>query len=94
MEMKPFKSRLFNKTIGPGNSDYWTFLYTEILHRLRILEDQFCVCHFCKDETDHLNKIISMMEKDGHITANPKPRNAAQKGYCKKILEEDSKKFR
>ena len=93
METKPFKSRLFSKIINPDNSDYWIILYAEILHRLRILEDRFCACHFCTDERDHLNSIIKQMEKDGHIQENPKPRNAAKKGYCNKILEEQSAIF-
>lgn len=93
MDKKTFKSRLFSKIINADNPDYWIILYAEILHRLRLLEDQFCDCHFCKDEAAHLNQIIKQMGKDGHITPNPRPRNFANKGYCKKILEEDSAKF-
>ena len=93
MDKKTFKSRLFSKIINPDNPDYWIILYAEILHRLRLLEDQFCDCHFCKDEAAHLNQIIKQMGKDGHITPNPRPRNFANKGYCKKSLEESSAKL-
>ena len=92
MEQKTFKSRLFNRKIEIDNPDYWTILYSEILHRLRQLDDLNCFCHHCLDEVKKLNKIIDDMIQEKHIEDNPKPRNFAGQGYCQKIMRENSER--
>lgn len=86
MLCKTFKSRLFNKTITCGSTDYWYFLYAEVLFRLKALEDLKCPCGFCFQEKIKLNHIIDSMINDGHIKENQKPNNFTHVGDCGRRL--------
>lgn len=92
MERKTFYSKLFKRNINQEEADFWQFLYAELLHRLREIDDLYCFCEHCQENTDNLNRIIKDMEKAGVIEENRKPRNFAGKGYCKKKMLEDSEK--
>ncbi len=92
MDKKDFYSRLFNRKIKTDNPDFWIFLYAEVQHRLKQIEDLNCLCHFCENEQFQLKNILSRLIKDGHIKENPKPTNFARKGYCKKIRQEEENK--
>lgn len=86
MERKVFKSILFNRQIQPDNFDYWKILYAEVLSRLKVLNDLKCPCTFCFREKVHLNNLIDLMIKDGHIPENPKPANFNGTGDCGRRL--------
>lgn len=86
MLCKTFKSRLFNKTITAEGTDYWYFLYAEVLFRLKELEDLKCPCGFCFSEKIKLNHLLDLMIKDNHIPENPKPSNFTGKGNCGRRL--------
>jgi len=89
MNKKAFFSRLFERKTDINNPDFWIFLYAEVQHRLKQIEDLNCLCHFCQHEQFQLKRILSFMIKDGHIEENPKPTNFIGKGYCKKIIQEE-----
>ena len=90
MEAKTFHSRLFKKKINPDNPDYWTFLYAELLFRIRQIYDLNCVRHFCGPEINRLNSVIKEMGKNKLIEENQKPSKLANRGYCSKKLKEDA----
>ena len=94
MDKKAFFSRLFEKKIDINNPDFWIFLYAEVQHRLKQIEDLNCHCHFCNNEQFQLNRILSWIIKDSHVKENPKPTNFAGIGYCKKIRQEEDNKER
>jgi len=82
MEIKPFKSRLFNRSIPANDKDYWIYLYADIIFRLKQLEELNCPCGTCFDDKRHFNFIIKEMIKANHIKENPKPINFTGKGDC------------
>lgn len=92
MEAKVFYSRLFQRKINPDEKDFWNLLYAELLHRLREIDDLYCFCEHCQENTDNLNRIIKHLEKDAHIEENHKPRNFAGQGFCKKKMQEESER--
>ena len=64
MEAKTFHSRLFKRKINPDNPDYWTFLYADLLFRIRELDDRNCFCHYCNADKAKFNSIIADMVND------------------------------
>jgi hypothetical protein len=85
MEKKPFKSRLFNRIIQINDNDYWVYLYSDILFRLKQIEELNCSCGRCFQDKINFNFLIKEMIKDNHIKENPKPVNFTGKGDCGRI---------
>jgi hypothetical protein len=80
--MKPFKSRLFNRTIHPNAINYWNYLQAEILFLLKELEDMKCPCSKCYADKHNFEWRISEMGKDGKIEKNFRPSDDDTVGYC------------
>ena len=82
MEIKPFKSRLFNRVVKPNDPSFWAYLYAEILFRLKELDDRKCPCKKCYMDKHNLEWRISEMENDGKIEKNFRPPDDNTVGYC------------
>ena len=82
MEIKPFKSQLFKQIIKPDNPTYWSYLFAEILFRLKQLDDHKCPCKKCYMDKHNLEWRISEMENDGKIEKNFRPPDDNSVGYC------------
>lgn len=80
--MKPFKSRLFNRSIPANDKEYWIYLYADIIFRLKQIEELNCPCGTCFRDKLHFNFLIKEMIKANHIKENPKPINFTGKGDC------------
>ena len=87
MEIKPFKSRLFNRSILANDKDYWIYLYADILFRLKQLEELNCPCGKCYRDNLHYDFLIKEMIKANHIKENPKPINFTGKGNCNRAIK-------
>jgi hypothetical protein len=86
MERKEFKSRLFRKKIKADEKDYWFFLYAEILHRLKQLDDLKCPCSYCFSEKLRLEHLFQQIEDEGHILPNRKANKFTGEGDCGRRL--------
>lgn len=82
MERKPFKSRLFKKTIRADDLDYWNFLYAEALYRLKLNTELNCPCSECWVEKIRYNRILDWIELDGRIHPIIKKNKLSGKGDC------------
>ena len=86
MQRKLFKSRLFKKIIKPEELDYWFYLYSESLFRIKQLEDLNCTCSSCFSEKLKAQNLLRQIEEDGHIPPFPKKSKMTGKGDCGRRL--------
>ena len=82
MEMKPFKSRLFNRIIKSDNPSFWPYLYAELMFRLKALDDLKCPCSQCYKDKHNLEWRLAEMENDRKIEKNFRPPDVNTVGYC------------
>ena len=71
MKRKTFYSRMFKRRIKTDNVDYWTFLYAEILFRLKALEELKCPCSSCFGDKVKLQHLLEQLMEAGHINKIP-----------------------
>ena len=86
MERKTFYSRMFKRKIKTDNVDYWTFLYTEILFRLKALEELKCPCSSCFSDKVKLQHLLEQLMEAGHIEKIKRPANFTDLGDCGRRL--------
>jgi hypothetical protein len=86
MQRKPFKSRLFKKTIKSDDFYYWFYLYAESLYRLKLNTELNCPCSHCWVERAKLNYILDQIEEEGHITPIKRKSKMTGKGDCGRRL--------
>jgi hypothetical protein len=88
MEMKPFKSRLFRRTIKPDTLFYWDYLHAEILYRMKQLEILNCPCPVCDRDKITYKMHLSRLERDNKITEYRRPICFSGKGDCERYVED------
>jgi hypothetical protein len=86
MIRKEFKSRLFKKKIKADEKDYWFFLCTEVIYRLKQLDELKCPCGHFFSEKLRLEQLLIQIEEDQHIQSNPKANKLTGKGDCGRRL--------
>jgi len=86
MQRKPFKSKLFKKTIKADNLDYWNYLYAETLYRLKLNIELDCPCSECHAEKIRYNYILDQIEKEGYIPPIKRKSKMTGKGDCGRTL--------
>ena len=86
MQRKPFKSRLFKKTIKADDMDYWFYLYAESLYRLKLNTELNCPCSHCWVERTKLSHILDQIEEEGHIPKIQRKSKITGNGDCGRRL--------
>ncbi len=86
MQRKDFKSRLFKKTIRSDDLDYWFYLYSESLYRLKLNTELNCPCSGCWVEKTKLNHFVDQIEEEDHIPPIRKKNKITGKGDCGRRL--------
>jgi hypothetical protein len=87
MERKTFYYRMFKRKIKTYNVDYWTFLYAEILFRLKALEELKCPCRSCFSDKVKLQHLLEQHIEAGHIDKIKSPANFTGVGDCGRRLK-------
>ena len=82
MEIKSFKSQLFKQIIKPDNPSYWSYLYAEILFRLKQLDDHKCPCKKCYMDKHNFEWQLSEIENEGNIEKLFRLEEPGSVGYC------------
>ena len=82
MQRIEFKSRLFKKKIKSEEKDYWFYLYSETLFRIKQLNDLNCPCSFCFAEKLKLEHLLKQIEEEGFIPPIPKKNKLTGIGDC------------
>ena len=82
MEMKLFKSRLFNRTIQPNTLNYWNYVHAELLFRIKQYEDLKCPCGSCFSEKLTLQHLLVKLEDEDKIRKNKRPTSFTNIGDC------------
>ncbi|MBL1121393.1 MAG: hypothetical protein D8M26_00720 [Ignavibacteriae bacterium] len=86
MERKPFKSRLFKKNIKADDLDYWFYLYSETLYRLKLNSELNCPCSECWVEKTRYNHILDQIEEEGLIPSIKRKSKMTGRGDCGRRL--------
>jgi hypothetical protein len=86
MERKPFKSRLFKKNIRSDDLDYWYYLYSDALYRLKLNIELNCPCSECWVEKTKLNHLLDQIEEEGHVPPIKRKNKLTGKGDCGRRL--------
>lgn len=86
MQRKDFKSRLFKKNIKSEDLDFWFYLYSETLYRLKLNIELNCPCSECWVEKTKLNHLLDQIEEEGHIPPIKRKCKMTGKGDCGRTL--------